>query len=71
MFKALQVSHSQLVDKNGIDPKDLMFSGFDGNNETDLLPYTEYLKDEAKRWKGELANTPMDSHRRAETFISE
>jgi uncharacterized protein len=68
MFKALQLSHSQLVDKNGIDTKDLIFSGFDGNNETDLMSYTEYLKDEAKRWKDELANAPMDSHRPRRDF---
>src|SRR5260221_13206589 len=46
MFRVLQATHKTLADKSGIDPEDLRFSGFDGNNETDLMSYTEYLRDE-------------------------
>ena len=70
MHKALQVSYAALGDKEGIDPKDLRFSGFDGNHETELMSYTEYLRDEGERWKEELTNAPMNSHTRRREFYT-
>ncbi|MBP1317775.1 YfbU family protein [Herbaspirillum sp. 1130] len=43
MFRALSRSFENLADKSGIDPQDVRYSGFDGNNETEHLSFADAL----------------------------
>ena len=43
MYSVLNQDFKDLKDKTGIDPKDLRFGGFDGNNESELLSYANYF----------------------------
>lgn len=43
IYEALQDSHAKLNDKSGIDEGDLIFPGFDGNNESELLTFARAL----------------------------
>jgi uncharacterized protein len=44
IFDALRVSYENLEDKSGINPSDLIFHGFDGNNESDLRSFARALR---------------------------
>jgi len=59
---ALKRSYDELRDKNGITEADISFRGFDGNNESDLLNYAEYLQEESQRWTELLQNRGLNSH---------
>lgn len=50
MFEWLEQSYDRLPDKDkkGIEEYPLRFQGYDGNNETMFLTYTEYLFEEGK-----------------------
>lgn len=56
MHRAMVFSYRDLKDKTGIDPVDVQFGGFDGNEETKQFGYYRYIRDENKY--GEL--TPPD-----------
>lgn len=57
MHRTLVFSHRELKDNAaGIDPDDVQFGGFDGNEETRQFGYYRFIKDENKY--GEL--TPPD-----------
>ena len=43
MFWCMQDSFDQLVDKGGLRPSDVMFPGFDGNNELAHIAYAKFL----------------------------
>lgn len=43
MYRALTFSYKDLDDKSEIDEKEIRFPGFDGNNETSQLSYTNYF----------------------------
>jgi uncharacterized protein YfbU (UPF0304 family) len=43
MFEALQLSYDKLPDKSGIDAHGVRFMGFDGNNETSELAYSDFF----------------------------
>src|SRR4051812_29414418 len=46
MFSAMQISFNKLEDKDGITEDSLVFPGFNGNSETALMGYAEFVKDE-------------------------
>lgn len=54
MFRFLKVSFRELKDKEGLKPEDVQFNGFDGNNESRMLSFAEFLKQQGK-WQ-----TPLD-----------
>lgn len=58
MYRRMGGSFEQLQDKSGIDPKDLKFEGFDGNNETGHLNFHEFLAKQGK-W---AESPPLNSH---------
>lgn len=43
IFGDMKASYQQLTDKTGIDEKDLVFPGFDGNNESELHSFAQSL----------------------------
>lgn len=43
MYRSLTFSYRDLDDKQGIDEKQLQFSGFDGNEEDKQFSYTQYF----------------------------
>lgn len=45
MYRGIQISYDALDEKDraGIDPSDLAFGGFDGNNETSLYGYAQFF----------------------------
>jgi len=66
LYRALDRSYNELDDKSGIDPDDIRFDGFDGNNESDLLSFAEFLKEEGRfkeSLKGDLNSHSMTEHR--------
>jgi uncharacterized protein YfbU (UPF0304 family) len=50
MYQDMQDCYDKLSDKSGIDPNQLTFPGFDGNNEADLLGYARYYIEELGRY---------------------
>lgn len=42
MFEALERGYDQLTDKGGIEPYEVEFAGFDGNNETEYMGYARH-----------------------------
>ena len=44
IFGDLKASYAQLADKSGIEPHEVEFPGFDGNNEADLLSFSRALR---------------------------
>jgi uncharacterized protein YfbU (UPF0304 family) len=46
MFRAITFGFEQLEDKTGIDKKETVFPGFDGNYETQYMAYAQYLLDD-------------------------
>lgn len=45
MHRALLFSYQNLTDKAGIEPGNVAFRGFDGNNETEQMGYCRYFCD--------------------------
>lgn len=61
MYRRLKRSFEELADKSGINPKDIEFMGFDGNNEPSELSYAEHLK-RTGRWEEiEIKDSHMPS----------
>lgn len=50
MYRALTFSYKNLEDKSGIEERRIEFPGFDGNNETDQMAYTEYFINDLNRF---------------------
>jgi len=66
MYRALDRSYNELTDKSGIDPKAIRFFGFDGNNESDLLSFAGFLREDGRfqeSLKGDLNSHSMTEHR--------
>lgn len=67
MHRALKFSYQQLKesDKKGINPEQLEFDGFDGNNETKKWIYVRFLVHKEHRWEEVLEGRPnfdLNSH---------
>jgi len=61
MFRIIGATYRDLEDKSGIDIHALRFDGFDGNNETNQLSYTRFLR-RTGRWEELLAEDALNSH---------
>ncbi len=61
MYRNLNDSFRNLVDKSGIDKDDINFNGFDGNNEGDHLSLTDFLINEDNRYS-EFKREELNSH---------
>ncbi len=61
MFSALTFSYDKLTDVTGLDRKDVLFSGFDGNYECDYYSYTKFLIDIRNRYQ-EFKECELNSH---------
>jgi hypothetical protein len=44
IYSSMQSSYRELTDKSGIDKSDLVFPGFDGNNEAELLMFASAFR---------------------------
>lgn len=44
IYADLNASYKQLADKSGIEPHQVVFPGFDGNNESELLSFARALR---------------------------
>jgi uncharacterized protein YfbU (UPF0304 family) len=62
MYRALHNSYRDLADKGGIDPADLQFEGFDGNNESKQLSLAEFLQKDGKWVESLKADLDLNSH---------
>lgn len=61
LYEDLIRSYEALTDKDGIEKSALVFPGFDGNHESDLLLFLGALFDE-KRYLQVLENNDLNSH---------
>ena len=52
MYRWLQDSYKKLspAEKAKVKKDDVIFKGFDGNNETELLVYAEFIMEKMERW---------------------
>jgi|SRR6185437_4276703 len=63
MFEELQRGYNRSPDKSGIKESDVIFLGFDGNNESGLSSYAEYFRNSGGGRFPELKMSPgLDSH---------
>ncbi len=60
LHRALRTSYEN-SDKSGVDPEDMKFRGFDGNNEGHQMAYTRFLIEKQGRWP-ELEPADYNSH---------
>lgn len=61
MYQDMQHCFDNLADKSGIDADDIVFPGFDGNNDINKLSYTRYAVEECGRFSG-LRYRDLDAH---------
>ena len=61
IFSDLRDSYAQLADKSGIEPHQVQFSGFDGNNESDLLCFSRALR-KSDRFVETISEHGKNSH---------
>lgn len=61
MFRALHDSYERLEDKSGIEKKDVVFDGFDGNEEADHYIYANFVIVEQKKFT-EFNQVKLNSH---------
>ncbi len=61
MFHSLHGSYECLEDKSGIEENDLMFDGFDGNEEPDHYIYVQFVIEEQKLFE-EFSKVELNSH---------
>jgi uncharacterized protein len=66
MFQVLRQSFERLADKSGIEEGAVRFGGFDGNNETKQMGYTEYYcgrrRPNDRRFEGDVDLNNLNSH---------
>lgn len=65
MYSQLTYSYNRLDDKSGIDTLFLKFRGFDGNNESKYMSYTQYFINDLDRFpelKYEQKRPDFNSH---------
>jgi uncharacterized protein YfbU (UPF0304 family) len=63
VYEALQLSYDALEDKSGIEPRQVLFIGFDGNNESAYLGYARYVRQKEGRWDYlRVASKDLNSH---------
>jgi len=63
MYRALHFGYAALENKNGIDPADLRFRGFDLNHEGEHWEYARFLIDEVGYWEeSKGAADKLNSH---------
>jgi len=63
MYRSLCFSYQKLDNKSGITNDDVLFQGFDGNDETKYYSFASYLLKEKKRFE-EFKNVDTNSHSR-------
>ena len=61
IYGDIKCSFDQLVDKSGIKESSLIFPGFDGNNESELLSFAQALR-KHNRFSITLGDTAKNSH---------
>lgn len=66
MYRGIIFSYRSLDDKSDIKETEVSFKGFDGNNETLLMTYTNYFIEDLGRYKeiSELSGGYYNSHAR-------
>lgn len=64
MYEFLQMSYDDLSDKDGVEERDVLFPGFDGNNESDHLGYANFYC--SQRRFGHLRFGSLGEHSRIE-----
>lgn len=52
MYDAMQHAYDRMDDKSGIDPHDVKFPGFDGNNETQYMAFARFFCEGKDRFTG-------------------
>ncbi len=63
MYRELTFDYGELADKSGIEPRDVQFPGFDGNEEPKELGYVEFLLEQGK-WRELQRTGGYNSHSR-------
>ena len=61
MHRALKRSYERLQDTEGVSEDDIKFRGFDGNNESRLFGYTDYIINDLGRYE-EQRDSSLNSH---------
>lgn len=61
MFDVLKTSYADLTDKSDIDPYEVEFPGFDGNEETRYMEYAQFIK-KLGRFRGVGGDHGLNSH---------
>lgn len=61
MYRSLNNSYSELKEKNEIDKDDVMFQGFDGNEETEHYAYADFFINKYNRYS-EFREVDINSH---------
>jgi len=61
IYSDLRDSYNKLTDKSGIDEHEVVFPGFDGNNESELLSFAEALRKDG-RFSNTLGTSSKNSH---------
>lgn len=67
MYRSLRGSYHELSDNSGIDARDIVFPGFDGNNESEYLSYARFLNSTDGYTESPAINSHMptlDTYRR-------
>lgn len=57
----MAASYDSLADKSGIEPQQMRFPGYDGNNESDLRYFTGALAADG-RYADTIGSPPKNSH---------
>ena len=59
MYRRLRNGYDQLADKSGIDAQQLVFPGFDGNNEGEHLSYGQFLNSDGRYAESTVVNSHL------------
>lgn len=61
LYSTMKSSYEALEDKSGIEAHEVEFPGFDGNNETELMGFADYLQ-KHRRFEDVLQKGRKNSH---------